>query len=47
EFAVDSHHWLILLGRYICQARKPKCWECLVAAQCDYQPKTEAPAQRK
>lgn len=43
EFAVNSHHWLILLGRYVCQARKPKCWECLVAAQCDFKPKSEAP----
>ncbi|MGN1057297.1 MAG: endonuclease III [Comamonas sp.] len=43
EFAVDSHHWLILLGRYVCQARKPKCWECLVAPYCDFQPKTPAP----
>lgn len=43
EFAVDSHHWLILLGRYVCQARKPKCWECLVATQCDFKPKSEAP----
>lgn len=47
EFAVESHHWLILLGRYVCQARKPRCWECLVTAQCDYKPKTEAPATRK
>ena len=42
-YAVDSHHWLILLGRYVCQARKPRCWECTVAAYCDYQPKTAAP----
>ena len=42
EYAVDSHHWLILLGRYVCQARKPRCWECAVAAYCDYQPKTPA-----
>ncbi|MBF6630178.1 MAG: endonuclease III [Comamonas sp.] len=47
EFAVDSHHWLILLGRYVCQARKPRCWECLVSPYCDFQPKTEAPAARK
>lgn len=47
EFAVDSHHWLILLGRYVCQARKPKCWECLVAQYCDFQPKTEAPQARQ
>ena len=43
QYAIDSHHWLILLGRYICQARKPRCWECPVAAYCDYQPKTPAP----
>lgn len=46
EFAVDSHHWLILLGRYVCQARKPKCWECLVSAYCDYQPKSAAPTRK-
>ena len=43
EYAVDSHHWLILLGRYVCQARKPRCWECAVAAYCDFKPKTPAP----
>ena len=30
----DAHHWLILHGRYICTARKPKCTECGVAAWC-------------
>jgi endonuclease-3 len=39
-YAVDSHHWLILLGRYVCLARKPQCHRCLVAACCDHQPKT-------
>ncbi len=43
EYAVDSHHWLILLGRYVCQARKPRCWECVVSEYCDYRPKTPAP----
>ncbi len=43
EYAVDSHHWLILHGRYVCQARKPRCWECAVSRYCDYQPKTLAP----
>ena len=43
QYAIDSHHWLILLGRYICQARKPRCWECAVSSYCDYQPKTTAP----
>jgi endonuclease-3 len=36
----DAHHWLILHGRYVCQARTPRCWECQVAAQCDFTPKT-------
>ncbi|MDP2418758.1 MAG: endonuclease III [Hydrogenophaga sp.] len=39
-YAVDSHHWLILLGRYVCQARKPLCPQCAVAAYCDFKPKT-------
>ncbi len=43
EYLVDAHHWLILLGRYVCQARKPRCWECAVAPYCDYLPKTPAP----
>lgn len=42
EYAVDAHHWLILLGRYICQARKPLCWQCVVARWCDFEPKTTA-----
>ena len=42
-YAVDSHHWLILLGRYICQARKPLCYQCAVSAYCDFKPKTPAP----
>ncbi|RYH16628.1 MAG: endonuclease III, partial [Alcaligenaceae bacterium] len=43
EYAVDSHHWLILHGRYVCQARKPHCWECVVARYCDFGPKVMAP----
>jgi len=43
EYLVDAHHWLILHGRYVCQARKPLCWQCSVAPWCDYQPKTAAP----
>ena len=42
-YAVDSHHWLILLGRYVCLARKPQCFRCAVAAYCDFKPKTAAP----
>ena len=43
EYAVDSHHWLILHGRYVCQARKPRCWECAVVRYCDFKPKNLAP----
>jgi endonuclease III len=43
-YLVDAHHWLILHGRYICQARKPLCWQCAVSGVCDYAAKTPAPA---
>ena len=43
EYAVDAHHWLILHGRYVCQARKPLCYQCAVADCCDFKPKTAAP----
>ncbi|HEY1103966.1 MAG TPA: endonuclease III [Burkholderiaceae bacterium] len=42
-YLVDAHHWLILHGRYVCQARKPQCWRCGVAAYCAFEPKTPAP----
>jgi endonuclease-3 len=42
-YRVDAHHWLILLGRYVCQARKPQCWQCAVATCCDFKPTTPAP----
>ena len=45
SYAVDSHHWLILLGRYVCQARKPLCYQCAVSAYCDFKPKTPAPTK--
>ena len=43
EFKIEAHHWLILHGRYVCQARKPQCWLCSVADCCDFEPKTPAP----
>lgn len=43
EYLVDAHHWMILHGRYVCQARTPQCWQCAVSAQCDYKPKTPRP----
>ena len=36
EFKVDAHHWLILLGRYVCKARKPECHRCVIADLCEY-----------
>jgi endonuclease-3 len=42
-YRVDAHHWLILHGRYVCLARTPQCWQCRVAAQCAFEPKTPAP----
>ena len=41
EFLVDAHHWLILHGRYVCQARKPLCGQCSVRPYCSYKAKTE------
>lgn len=41
EFLVDAHHWLILLGRYTCVARKPRCGSCLIEDLCEYKNKTE------
>ena len=46
EFLVDAHHWLILHGRYVCQARKPLCERCAVSAQCDHFRATYNPAQQ-
>lgn len=40
EFLHDAHHWLILHGRYVCTARKPKCPTCLINDLCEYQEKT-------
>jgi len=41
EFLVDAHHWLILLGRYTCIARRPRCGSCLIEDLCEYKDKTE------
>jgi endonuclease-3 len=40
EFLVDAHHWLILLGRYTCVARKPRCGACLIEDLCEFKQKT-------
>ena len=44
EYLSDAHHWLILHGRYVCQARQPQCWRCGVRACCSYRDKTTAPS---
>lgn len=43
EFLQDAHHWLILHGRYTCIARKPQCWNCLIADLCEFKKKTPLP----
>jgi endonuclease-3 len=39
----NAHHWLILHGRYVCKARKPECWRCIINDICLFKPKTPAP----
>jgi len=43
KYRQHAHHWLILHGRYICKARKPDCWRCVVREDCSFKPKTKAP----
>ncbi len=43
EFRQHAHHWLILHGRYICKARRPECWRCVVNDVCDYKNKELSP----
>jgi len=40
EYKLGAHHWLILHGRYVCKARKPDCFACVIADLCRYQAKT-------
>ena len=40
-FRRDAHHWLILLGRYTCVARRPRCGSCRIEDLCEYRHKTE------
>lgn len=39
-YLLDAHHWLILHGRYVCQARKPRCGSCRIEDLCDFKEKT-------
>ncbi|MBD3671357.1 MAG: endonuclease III [Gammaproteobacteria bacterium] len=40
EFKKDAHHWLILHGRYVCVARRPRCGACIIEDLCEYRHKT-------
>jgi endonuclease III len=40
QFKQDAHHWLILHGRYVCIARKPRCPQCVIRDLCQYPDKT-------
>jgi endonuclease-3 len=44
QFLLHAHHWLILHGRHVCLARRPKCFECVIATWCAFRPKTPPPA---
>jgi endonuclease-3 len=40
NYLLDAHHWLILHGRYVCQARKPRCHDCVISDLCEFKQKT-------
>ncbi|HHJ80987.1 MAG TPA: endonuclease III, partial [Candidatus Tenderia electrophaga] len=42
EFKLDAHHWLILHGRYVCVARKPRCEACIIEDLCEFKDKVYA-----
>jgi endonuclease-3 len=44
KYLRHAHHWLILHGRYVCKARKPECWRCLIRDICRFRPKTPPPS---
>jgi len=45
EYRLHAHHWLILHGRYVCKARKPECWRCVIGDVCAFKAKTPAPVR--
>ena len=36
EYLQNAHHWLVLHGRYICKARRPECWQCVIQSLCEF-----------
>ena len=47
HYLLHAHHWLILHGRYVCKARKPECYRCIIAQWCRFEPKTPPPASER
>lgn len=47
EYLLDAHHWILLHGRYVCVAGKPRCPECLINDLCDYKPKTAQSSKKR
>ena len=43
RYLLHAHHWLILHGRYVCKARKPECFRCIIRQWCRFEPKTPPP----
>lgn len=41
DYRLHAHHWLILHGRYVCKARKPECWRCVIRDLCRFKEKTD------
>jgi len=46
-YRLHAHHWLILHGRYVCKARTPECWRCVIADICAFKEKTTEPKSAK
>ncbi|WP_417309036.1 endonuclease III [Devosia sp.] len=46
-YLLHAHHWLILHGRYVCKARTPECWRCVISEWCRFTPKTPEPKASK
>ncbi len=47
QYGLHAHHWLILHGRYVCTARKPACYNCVISDLCIFKDKTPAPPKGK
>jgi endonuclease-3 len=47
KYLLHAHHWLILHGRYVCKARVPECYRCIIAQWCRFEPKTPPPKAKQ